>query len=116
MSSSSKAYRANEKKLDSSTVSCYFIGYSKRPRSYKFYNPTIKSIFKSGNAQFFVYVKFLRRGRGRDITRDFDFEKKYVDIRIVIGIDQDFILDLVQDTIDQDDIGKPLIQEIIPEE
>lgn len=59
---------------------------------------------------------FWEGGRGRDRTRDFVFEEKYVDIRIVIGIDQDLVLDLVQDTIDQDNIGKPLIQEIIPEE
>ena len=50
--------RPHEKKLDSRTVSCYFIGYSERSRGYKFYNPTTKSIFETGNARFFKDVEF----------------------------------------------------------
>lgn len=39
--------RPNEKKLDSRTVSCYFVGYSERSRRYKlFYDPTTKSILR----------------------------------------------------------------------
>ena len=40
-----RPYRPNEKKLNSRTISCYFIGYSERSRGYKFYDPTIKAIF-----------------------------------------------------------------------
>ncbi|KAJ4710364.1 Retrovirus-related Pol polyprotein from transposon TNT 1-94 [Melia azedarach] len=79
-----RPYRANEKKLDSRTVSCYFIGYSERSRGYKFYDPRTKSIFESRNARFFEDVE-LARG---DNVRDFVFEEEYVDIPIgVIGID-----------------------------
>ena len=48
-----RPYRPNEKKLDSKTVSIYFIGYSERSRGYKFYDPNIKSIFETGNVTFF---------------------------------------------------------------
>ena len=40
-----RPYRPNEKKLNSRTISCYFIRYSKRSRGYKFYDPTTKAIF-----------------------------------------------------------------------
>ena len=105
--------RPNKKKLDSRTVSCYFIGYSERSRRYKFYNPTTKSIFESGNARFFENVEFT----GGDTTRDFVFEEEYVDIPIcIIGIDQGLILDFVQDTTNQDNIEEPPIQEVLLEE
>lgn len=45
-----RPYRPNEKKLDSKTVSSYFIGYSERSRGYKFYDPATKSIFETGTA------------------------------------------------------------------
>ena len=45
-----------------------------------------------------------------DTVRNFVFEEEYVDIPIsVIGIDQGLIPDFVQDTTDQDNIGKPPI-------
>ena len=62
-----RPYRSHEKKLDSRTVSCYFIGYSERSRGYKFYDPTTKSIFEMGNARFFEDVEF----DGGDKNRDF---------------------------------------------
>ena len=53
-------------------------------RGYKFYDPTIKSIFEWGNAQLFEDVGFARG----DTTRDFAFEEEYVHIPIsIIGID-----------------------------
>jgi len=39
-------------------VSSYFIGYFKQFRGYKFYDPTIKSIFEMKNATFFEDVEF----------------------------------------------------------
>ena len=53
-----RTYRPHEKKLDSRMASCYFIGYSERSRGYKFYDPTTKSIFETGNARFFEDVEF----------------------------------------------------------
>ena len=40
-----RPYKPNEKKLDSRTINCYFIGYSERSKGYKFYDPTTKAIF-----------------------------------------------------------------------
>ena len=71
-----RPYRPHEKKLDSRTVSCYFIGYSERSRGYKFYDPTAKSIFETGNARFFEVVEF----DGGDKDKDFVVEEEYVDI------------------------------------
>ena len=94
-------------------MSCYFIEYSEIFGGYKFYDPTTKSVFESENVWFFKDVEFARRNASRNIV----FYEKYVNIPIyAISIDQDFISDLIQDTTDQDNVRKPLIQEIIPEE
>ena len=53
-----RPYKPNEKKLDSRTISYYFIGYSKQSRGYKFYDPTTKSIFETRNVRFFEDIKF----------------------------------------------------------
>ena len=91
-----RPYRPHEKKLDSRTVSCYFIGYSERSRGYKFYDPTTRSIFEMGNARFFEDVKF----DGGDKDRDFVFEEEYVDIPTpVIDIVQAPIHDIVQEAV-----------------
>ena len=76
--SESRPYRPNEKKLDFKTVNSYFIGYSERFRGYKFYDPTIRSIFETGIATFFEDVEFggeirletlsLRRNRFRSLS------------------------------------------------
>jgi len=49
-------------------VSNYFIGYSERFRGYKFYDPTIKSIFETENATFCEDVEFGGRNKVRDIV------------------------------------------------
>lgn len=41
-----RPYRPHERKLDSRTISCYFVGYAERSRGYKFYNPASRSILK----------------------------------------------------------------------
>jgi transposase InsO family protein len=108
-----RPYRPNEKKLDSRTVSCYFIGYSERSRGYKFYDPTTRSIFEMGNARFFEDVEFA----GGDKDKDFVFEEEYIDIPTgVISIGQDSIFDHVENTTNQDNVEAPPIQEIVPEE
>ena len=48
-----RPYKPNEKKLEPKTVSSYFIGYSKRSRGYKFYDPKLKTIFETETATFF---------------------------------------------------------------
>ena len=51
-------YKPHERKLDSKTISSYFIGYAERSRGYKFYDPTNRSIFETGIATFFEDVEF----------------------------------------------------------
>ena len=99
----------HEKKLDSRTVSCYFIGYSERCRGYEFYDPTTKSIFETGNARVYKDVEF----DGGDKDRDFVFKEEYVDIpTAVIDIDQAPIPDIVQEADpNQNNIQEPPVLE-----
>ena len=53
-----RPYKPYEKKLDSRTVSSYFIGYSERSTGYKFYDPTAKNIFEMGITTFFEDIDF----------------------------------------------------------
>ena len=53
-----RSYRPHERKLDSRTISCYFVGYAERSHGYKFYNPTLRSFFETGNARFLEEVEF----------------------------------------------------------
>ena len=55
-----RPYRPHERKLDSRIVSCYFVGYAKRSRGYKFYDSTLRSIFETGNARFLEEVEFWK--------------------------------------------------------
>ncbi|TXG68095.1 hypothetical protein EZV62_009370 [Acer yangbiense] len=101
----------HEKKLDSKTVSSCFIGYSKRSKSYKFYDPTLGeptlgSIFETGTATFFEDVEFGGRNKVRDIV----FEEESVSIPIIAFdnvqvsvpiIDQEVNPDLQPDNVDQ---------------
>lgn len=66
-----RPYRPNEKKLDSRTVSCYFVGYSERSRGYKFYDPTNRTILETGNARFFEDIEV----GGENSVRDVVFEE-----------------------------------------
>ena len=104
-----RPYMPHEKKLDSRTVSCYFIGYSERSRGYKFYDPTTKSIFEMGNARFFKDVEF----DGGDKERDFSFKEEYVDIpTTVIDIDQAPIPNIVREADpNQNNIQEPPVPE-----
>ena len=108
-SAEARPCRPHEKKLDSRTVSCYFIGYSERSKGYKFYDPTTKSIFETGNARFYEDVEF----DGGDKDRDFSFEEEYVDIpTIVIDIDHAPIPDIVQEAYpNQNNIQEPPVLE-----
>ena len=84
-----RPYRPHERKLDSRTVSCYFVGYAERSRGYKFYNPTSRSFFETGNARFFEDVEF----GGKENIRNDVFEEEPV-----IDSDQVSIPIAVQDT------------------
>ncbi|KAL6331379.1 hypothetical protein AAG906_011316 [Vitis piasezkii] len=67
-----RPYKPNEKKLDSRTVSCYFVGYSERSRGFKFYDPSSRSFFETGNAKFIEDVELS----GREPLRKVVFEEE----------------------------------------
>ncbi|RVW13644.1 Retrovirus-related Pol polyprotein from transposon TNT 1-94 [Vitis vinifera] len=71
-----RPYKPNEKKLDSRTVSCYFVGYSERSRGFKFYDPSSRSFFETGNAKFIEDVELSGRKQLRKVV----FEKESVSI------------------------------------
>ncbi|RVW81995.1 Retrovirus-related Pol polyprotein from transposon TNT 1-94 [Vitis vinifera] len=74
-----RPYKPNEKKLDSRTVSCYFVGYSERSRGFKFYDPSTRSFFETGNAKFIEDVELS----GRESLRKVVFEEEFVNIPII---------------------------------
>ena len=57
-------------------MSCYFVGYSERSRGFKFYDPSSKSFFETGNAKFIEDVKLS----GREQLRNVVFEEESVSI------------------------------------
>ncbi|RVW67425.1 Retrovirus-related Pol polyprotein from transposon TNT 1-94 [Vitis vinifera] len=65
-----RPYKPNEKKLDSRTMSCYFVGYSERSRGFKFYDPSSRSFFETGNAKFIEDVELSGREPLRKTKRD----------------------------------------------
>jgi len=77
-----KPYKPNERKLDSRTVSNYFIGYFERSRGYKFYDPKLKTIFETGTATFFEDIEY----GGKNKVRDFVLEEESVTIPELIHI------------------------------
>ncbi|KAH7834402.1 hypothetical protein Vadar_015602 [Vaccinium darrowii] len=74
-----RPYRPNERKLDSRTVSCYFVGYSERSRGFKFYCPSTNTIIETDNAKFIEDVE----SSGSAQTRNFLFEEEQVEIPMI---------------------------------
>ena len=112
-----RPYRPNEKKLDSKTVSSYFIGYSERSRGYKFYDPTSRSIFETGCAKFFEDVEF----EGRDKDRNIAFEEESIETSTTAFDNVPVYIPVIDQEVDTDpqDNVKQLpeqVQEVIPEE
>jgi len=63
-----RPYRPHERKLDSRTISCYFVGYVERSQGYKFYNPTLRSFFDTGNARFLEEAEFGKEENTRNVV------------------------------------------------
>nr|KYP41105.1 Retrovirus-related Pol polyprotein from transposon TNT 1-94 [Cajanus cajan] len=106
-----RPYRPHESKLESRTVSCYFVGYPERSRGYKFYNPTTRSFFETGNARFLEDVEFGKEENIRNVVFEeepvIDSDQVLVPITIpvptpVIGDNHGVIPDIVptQDNIE----------------
>jgi len=73
--SEARPYRPNEKKLDSRTISCYFVGYTERSKGYRFYCPKDRSFVETDNAKFFEDIE----NSGRS-SSDLIFEEETDDI------------------------------------
>ena len=96
-----RPYKPNERKLDSKTVSCYFVGYAERSRGFKFYDPTTRSFFETGNARFLEDVEF-----GGKELRNVTFDE-------VVPVEEEFIS--LPNVVIENDQGNPDIsQEAIP--
>ena len=52
-------------------MSSYFIGYAKRLKGFKFYDPTLRNIFEMGTVTFFEDIEF----GGKNKVNDFVFEE-----------------------------------------
>jgi len=84
-----RPYRPHERKLDSRTISCYFVGYAEFSWGYKFYDPALRSIFETGNERFLEEVEFRKEENIRKVV----FEEEPV-----IDSAQVLILIVVQET------------------
>ena len=82
-------YRPHERKMDSRTISCYFVGYVERSQGYNFYDPTLRSIFETENARFLEEVEF---GKEENIRKVVFKEEPVIDSAQVL------ILIVVQET------------------
>ena len=51
-------YVPKERKLDSITISCYFVGYLEKSWGFKFYDPSTRGIFETENAHFVEDIEF----------------------------------------------------------
>lgn len=69
-----RAYKLNEKKMDSRTVSCYFVGYSERSRGIKFYDYSNRSLFETGNAKFIEDIDYSRSNQNKQIIFEEEFD------------------------------------------
>ena len=57
-------------------ISCYFVGYSGKSWGFKFYDPSTRGIFETGNAHFFEDIEF----DGGNKVRDTEFQEEHDDI------------------------------------
>ena len=48
-----------DRTLNFRTISFYFVGYSKKSWGFKFYDPSTRGIFETGNAHFFRILNLM---------------------------------------------------------
>ena len=70
-----KVFNPNIGKLDSKTVSCYFIGYPEKSKGYRFYCPDIQTKFVETRHDVFLEDDMIR---GSMVAREISFEEKWV--------------------------------------
>ena len=64
-----RPYFPKERKLDSRTISSYFVENLEKSRGFMSYDPSTRGIFETGNAHFFEDIEF----DGGNKVRDTDF-------------------------------------------
>jgi len=69
----------HEKKLDSGTISCFFVGHSKRFRGLRFYCPSTKNLIETDNAKF---IDDIQNSRSQ-LYKNFTFEEEQIVIFII---------------------------------
>ncbi|KAJ9535448.1 hypothetical protein OSB04_un001427, partial [Centaurea solstitialis] len=110
-----RAYNPHEWKLDSRTISCYFVGYPERSRGFKFYNPTTKSFFEFGNARFLEDVEFGGEDKIRNVVFEEEEDQVHSSSIPTSAIDNDQVLIpiVVQDAtpVQNTNEGVPLVQD-----
>jgi len=72
-----RPYIPYEKKLDSRTISCLFVGYSKKYRGFRFYCFSNKNIRR-------IMLKFFFENSGSQLHKDFIFEEEQIVIPMTI--------------------------------
>ncbi|RDX99642.1 hypothetical protein CR513_17283, partial [Mucuna pruriens] len=68
MNAKVRPYRPHERKLDSRIVNCYFVGYAECSRGYKFYDPTSRFFFETGNVRILEDVEFGKEENNRNVV------------------------------------------------
>ena len=78
----------HEKKLDSRTVSCFFVGYSERLRGFRVYCPSNKNIIETDNANFIEDIQ----NSDSQLHKNFIFEEEHIVIPMIIVPNDEVII------------------------
>ena len=97
-----RPYRPHERKLDSRTISWYFVGYVERSQSYKFYDSTLRSIFETGNARFLEEFEFGKEKNIRKVV--FEEEPLIYSDQVLVPITVQDTTPVIEDNIQTIDI------------
>ena len=83
-----RPYRPHERKLDSKTVSSYFVSHVERSRGFKFYDPSTRSNFETETATFFEDVEFGERNPVRNIVFEEEegFTVAFDNVQVLISV------------------------------
>ena len=93
-----RPYMPHERKLNSRTIRCYFVGYIERSHGYKFYNPISRSFFEMENANFIEEVEFGREENIRNVVFE---EELWIDSdQVLIPIIAQHTTLVIEDNVD----------------
>ena len=114
-----RIYNPHEKKLDSRTISGYFIGYPKRSKGYRFYCPNHSTrIVESGNARFIENGSVSGSVGARDVKireslmdQNLSNDPSQIEVPIIVAQPQGMNMEQ-----QQMDASSPIMDAIIQEE